>query len=69
MKIVFDTNVILSAFLTEGITHRVFNDCIINDCSVASRHYNKKNLLLLFTVTPAKIFIGFFCFFNFFERR
>ena len=30
MKIVIDTNVILSAFLTEGITHRVFNDCIIN---------------------------------------
>ncbi len=30
MKIVFDTNVILSAFLTEGITHRVFNDCILN---------------------------------------
>lgn len=30
MKIVFDTNVILSAFLTEGITHRVFNDCVIN---------------------------------------
>ena len=30
MKIVFDTNVILSAFLTEGIAHRVFNHCIIN---------------------------------------
>ena len=29
MKIVLDTNVILSAFLTEGITHKVFYDCII----------------------------------------
>jgi uncharacterized protein len=28
MKIVFDTNVILSAFLTEGMSHKVFEHCI-----------------------------------------
>jgi uncharacterized protein len=30
VKIVLDTNVILSSFLTEGIAHRIFNHCIIN---------------------------------------
>ncbi len=30
MKIVFDTNVILSSFLTEGIAHKIFNYCVIN---------------------------------------
>ncbi len=30
MKIVFDTNVILSSFLTEGIAHKIFNHCVIN---------------------------------------
>jgi len=30
MNIVLDTNVILSAFLTEGIAHKVFNHCLIN---------------------------------------
>lgn len=28
MNIVFDTNVILSAFLTEGLSHKVFHSCI-----------------------------------------
>ncbi len=28
MKIVFDTNVILSAFLTEGLSHKVFENCL-----------------------------------------
>ena len=30
MKIVFDTNVILSSFLTEGIAHRIFYHSLIN---------------------------------------
>jgi putative PIN family toxin of toxin-antitoxin system len=30
VKIVFDTNVILSSFLTEGIAHRIFNHCLLN---------------------------------------
>lgn len=30
MKIVLDTNVILSSFLTEGIAHKIFNHCVIN---------------------------------------
>ena len=29
MRIVFDTNVILSSFLTEGIAHKIFNHCVI----------------------------------------
>jgi putative PIN family toxin of toxin-antitoxin system len=30
VKIVLDTNVILSSFLTEGIAHKIFNHCVIN---------------------------------------
>lgn len=31
MRIVFDTNVILSAFLTEGLSNRIFEHCIVHD--------------------------------------
>lgn len=31
MRIVFDTNVILSAFLTEGLSNKIFEHCIVND--------------------------------------
>ena len=30
MKVVLDTNVILSSYLTEGITHKVFNFCLLH---------------------------------------
>ena len=30
MKIVFDTNVILSSFLTEGIAHKIFHNSLIH---------------------------------------
>jgi len=37
LKIVFDTNVILSAFFTEGLSYKVFDECLNNFDIVISK--------------------------------
>lgn len=48
MKIVFDTNVILSSFLTEGIAHKIFHNCIIHhEIYISAYIINELNRILI----------------------